>query len=117
LQGLFGSPWAFARVQIGSRISQLFKEKKLAFPKNFLWVGAIAAHQAEEACREGGKGISTCDVYTAARGGLPKYLTQRQSVRISKSLNKKKQKYQEIQPERYLFYGSINNVNNLSLTR
>ncbi|MDR2194863.1 MAG: 6-phospho-beta-glucosidase [Treponema sp.] len=34
----------------------------MAFPKNFLWGGAIAAHQAEGAYREDGKGVSTCDV-------------------------------------------------------
>ncbi|MDR1362752.1 MAG: 6-phospho-beta-glucosidase [Spirochaetaceae bacterium] len=34
----------------------------MAFPKNFLWGGAIAAHQAEGAYLEGGKGLATCDV-------------------------------------------------------
>jgi 6-phospho-beta-glucosidase len=34
----------------------------MGFPKGFLWGGAIAAHQAEGAYREGGKGVSTCDV-------------------------------------------------------
>ncbi|MDR0557626.1 MAG: 6-phospho-beta-glucosidase [Treponema sp.] len=34
----------------------------MSFPKNFLWGGAIAAHQAEGAYLEDGKGVSTCDV-------------------------------------------------------
>lgn len=33
-----------------------------AFPKTFLWGGAIAANQVEGAWQEGGKGISTSDV-------------------------------------------------------
>lgn len=33
------------------------------FPKNFLWGGAIAANQAEGAYLEGGKGLSTADVF------------------------------------------------------
>ena len=32
------------------------------FPKDFLWGGAIAAHQAEGGFREGGKGLSVADI-------------------------------------------------------
>ncbi|WP_024870519.1 6-phospho-beta-glucosidase [Tolumonas lignilytica] len=31
-------------------------------PKNFLWGGAVAAHQVEGGWNEGGKGVSICDV-------------------------------------------------------
>ena len=37
----------------------------MTFNKDFLWGGAIAAHQAEGAWQEGGKGISCSDVETA----------------------------------------------------
>ena len=40
----------------------------MAFPKGFLWGGAIAAHQAEGAWNEDGKGPSVADVMT---GGSP----------------------------------------------
>lgn len=40
----------------------------MAFPKGFLWGGAIAAHQAEGAWNEAGKGPSVADVMT---GGSP----------------------------------------------
>ena len=33
--------------------------------KNFLWGGAVAAHQLEGAWNKGGKGVSVCDVLTA----------------------------------------------------
>lgn len=32
---------------------------------DFLWGGAIAAHQAEGAWQEGGKGVSIADILTA----------------------------------------------------
>ena len=45
----------------------------MSFPKNFLWGGAVAAHQLEGGYREGGKGLSIADVVTAgsatAQGG------------------------------------------------
>ena len=34
----------------------------MAFPKNFLWGGAVAANQCEGAYKEDGKGLSTQDV-------------------------------------------------------
>ncbi|MCL2601313.1 MAG: 6-phospho-beta-glucosidase [Treponema sp.] len=40
----------------------------MAFAKDFLWGGAIAAHQAEGAYREGGKGIATSDVIHGGKG-------------------------------------------------
>ncbi|MDR1095984.1 MAG: 6-phospho-beta-glucosidase [Spirochaetaceae bacterium] len=42
----------------------------MGFPKGFLWGGAIAAHQAEGAYREGGKGIATCDVMHGGKGRM-----------------------------------------------
>lgn len=47
----------------------------MAFPKNFLWGGAVAAHQLEGAWNEGGKGMSVADVMTAARHGVPREIT------------------------------------------
>ncbi|MCL2601311.1 MAG: 6-phospho-beta-glucosidase [Treponema sp.] len=40
----------------------------MAFSKNFLWGGAIAAHQAEGAHLEDGKGLCTCDVMHGGKG-------------------------------------------------
>ncbi|MCL2558320.1 MAG: glycoside hydrolase family 1 protein, partial [Treponema sp.] len=42
----------------------------MAFAKNFLWGGAIAAHQAEGAYLADGKGLSTCDVMHGGKGRL-----------------------------------------------
>jgi 6-phospho-beta-glucosidase len=46
----------------------------MAFPQNFLWGGAIAAHQAEGAYLEDDKGISTCDVIHGGKGRLAEIL-------------------------------------------
>ena len=46
----------------------------MGFPKGFLWGGAIAAHQAEGAYREDGKGISTCDVLHGGKGRISEIL-------------------------------------------
>lgn len=35
----------------------------MTFPENFLWVGSFAANQVEGAAREGGKGLSTADIF------------------------------------------------------
>ena len=43
--------------------------------KDFLWGGAIAAHQVEGAYREGGKGISAADVMTAGTRDIPREIT------------------------------------------
>ena len=37
----------------------------MGFREDFLWGGAVAAHQCEGAWQEGGKGISCSDVETA----------------------------------------------------
>ena len=49
----------------------------MGFREDFLWGGAIAAHQAEGAWQEGGKGISCTDVETAGNNvtGEPRRLT------------------------------------------
>ena len=39
------------------------------FPHDFLWGGAVAAHQLEGAYDKGGKGISIADVMTAGANG------------------------------------------------
>lgn len=44
-------------------------------PKNFLWGGAVAAHQIEGGYREGGKGLSTADVMTGGAHGVPRKIT------------------------------------------
>ena len=44
-------------------------------PENFLWGGAVAAHQLEGAWQEGGKGMSVADVMTAGRHGVPREIT------------------------------------------
>ena len=47
------------------------------FRDDFLWGGAVAAHQCEGAWQEGGKGISCTDVETAGDNvtGAPRRLT------------------------------------------
>ncbi|MDR2709267.1 MAG: 6-phospho-beta-glucosidase [Elusimicrobiota bacterium] len=45
------------------------------FPKDFLWGGAVAAHQLEGAWQEGGKGVSVADVMTAGAHGVPRRIT------------------------------------------
>ncbi len=47
----------------------------MAFSKNFLWGGAVAAHQIEGGWNEGGKGVSTADVMTAGAHGVPRQIT------------------------------------------
>ncbi|MCA5012083.1 MULTISPECIES: 6-phospho-beta-glucosidase [unclassified Enterococcus] len=44
--------------------------------ENFLWGGAIAAHQAEGAWNIEGKGPSIADVMTAGGNGIPRKITQ-----------------------------------------
>ncbi|MFD2306927.1 6-phospho-beta-glucosidase [Enterococcus termitis] len=45
-------------------------------PENFLWGGAIAAHQAEGAWNIDGRGPSTADVMTAGGNGIPRKITK-----------------------------------------
>lgn len=43
--------------------------------KDFLWGGAVAAHQIEGGWNEGGKGLSVADVMTAGAHGVPRKIT------------------------------------------
>ena len=45
------------------------------FPKDFLWGGAVAAHQLEGGWDQGGKGMSIADVMTAGGNGIPRRIT------------------------------------------
>ncbi|WP_225047158.1 6-phospho-beta-glucosidase [Lacticaseibacillus kribbianus] len=44
-------------------------------PDDFLWGGAVAAHQLEGAWQAGGKGVSIADVMTAGANGVPREIT------------------------------------------
>lgn len=44
-------------------------------PENFLWGGAVAAHQVEGAWNEDGKGVSIVDVLTAGAHGVDRRIT------------------------------------------
>ncbi|MGM0126080.1 6-phospho-beta-glucosidase [Enterococcus sp. AZ194] len=46
------------------------------FPKDFLWGGAVAAHQVEGAWNEDGKGVSIADVMTAGANGVSRKITE-----------------------------------------
>ncbi|MHC5249291.1 6-phospho-beta-glucosidase [Enterococcus sp. LJL90] len=56
-------------------MAKLQKRLPTAFPENFLWGGAIAAHQAEGAWNEDGKGVSICDVLTGGGRGKRRKIT------------------------------------------
>ena len=43
----------------------------MGFPENFLWGGAVAAHQLEGAWDVDGRGPSICDVLTGGAAGVP----------------------------------------------
>lgn len=45
------------------------------FDQDFLWGGAVAAHQLEGAWNEGGKGVSIADVMTAGGNGVERRIT------------------------------------------
>ncbi len=47
----------------------------MAFSKDFLWGGAVAAHQLEGGWNKGGKGPSVADVMTAGAHGVPREIT------------------------------------------
>ena len=49
---------------------------KDGLPKDFLWGGAVAAHQLEGGWQEGGKGISVADVMTAGANGVRREITK-----------------------------------------
>ncbi|UQS84188.1 6-phospho-beta-glucosidase [Bombilactobacillus thymidiniphilus] len=42
---------------------------------DFLWGGAVAAHQLEGGWQEGGKGVSVADIMTAGANGVPRQIT------------------------------------------
>ena len=46
------------------------------FPKDFLWGGALAAHQFEGGWNQDGKGPSVADVMTAGAAGKPREITK-----------------------------------------
>ena len=45
-------------------------------PKDFLWGGAVAAHQLEGGWNAGGKGPSVADIMTAGANGQPREITE-----------------------------------------
>lgn len=47
------------------------------FQKDFLWGGAVAAHQVEGGYNKGGKGISIADVMTGGSVSHPRKITDR----------------------------------------
>lgn len=47
----------------------------MSLPKNFLWGGAVAAHQLEGAWDADGRGPSVSDVLTAGAVGVPRRIT------------------------------------------
>ncbi len=47
----------------------------MSFPKDFLWGGAVAAHQLEGGWNKGGKGPSVADVMTAGAHRVPRVIT------------------------------------------
>ena len=49
--------------------------KKQKLPVDFLWGGAVAAHQLEGGWNQGGKGISSADVMTVGSNGVPRKIT------------------------------------------
>ncbi|WGD99075.2 6-phospho-beta-glucosidase BglA [Bacillus safensis] len=48
----------------------------MTLPKDFLWGGALAAHQFEGGWNEAGKGPSVVDVMTAGAHGVPRQITK-----------------------------------------
>ncbi|TLQ05807.1 6-phospho-beta-glucosidase [Pediococcus stilesii] len=50
-------------------------EKHYKMPKDFLWGGAVAAHQFEGGWQEGGKGVSIADVMTAGNKDTARRVT------------------------------------------
>lgn len=47
----------------------------IGLPKDFLWGGAVAAHQVEGGWNQGGKGPGICDVLTSGAHGVPREIT------------------------------------------
>ena len=44
--------------------------------EDFLWGGAVAAHQVEGGWNKGGKGVSIADVLTAGAHGVDRKITE-----------------------------------------
>ncbi|GBG95788.1 6-phospho-beta-glucosidase [Ligilactobacillus salitolerans] len=51
-------------------------EDKREFPADFLWGGAVAAHQIEGAYQEGGKGLAITDLFTLGDKDHPRKITE-----------------------------------------
>ncbi len=51
-------------------------------PKDFLWGGAVAAHQVEGGYNKGGKGVSIVDVLTGGAHGVDRVITDIQTMRL-----------------------------------
>ena len=51
------------------------KGNTMALPKDFLWGGAVAAHQLEGGYAEDGRGLSVSDVMTGGANGVPREIT------------------------------------------
>ena len=49
-------------------------------PDNFLWGGAVAAHQVEGGWNEGGKGVSIVDVLTGGAHGCLLYTSYHEAA-------------------------------------
>jgi len=47
----------------------------MSLSKNFLWCGALAAHQFEGGVLNTSKGLSVADVMTAGADGVPREIT------------------------------------------
>ena len=52
----------------------IMKNKEIS--EDFLWGGAVAAHQLEGGYDKGGKGISIADVMTAGANGVDRQITE-----------------------------------------
>ena len=57
----------------------------MTLKKDFLWGGAVAAHQLEGGWNAGGKGVSVADVMTAGSNGVERKITDG-VIRIMKLL-------------------------------
>ena len=55
---------------------RLNRENVYKLPQDFLWGGAVAAHQLEGGWREGNKGISVADVMTNGANGVERKITE-----------------------------------------
>ncbi|WP_279221403.1 family 1 glycosylhydrolase [Actinomyces lilanjuaniae] len=66
-QDVAGDPWGLPPDVADTR----------PLPADFLWGGAVAAHQLEGGWDVGGKGPSVVDVLTAGAHGVPRRITER----------------------------------------